>query len=165
MSVTIRGSGQIVQQVVSATKTDMFATTSTSYVDVTGVTVNITPSSASSKMLVMVTGYFGGGGGANGFAYGIVLRNGTTLPVGDARGSAQQTGMDLSVFNAGNITDAAHSFAYTYLDSPATTSSITYKLQVKATVNTLNIGGSNSTSDGNRSNTPTMITVMEISGA
>jgi len=164
MAITLSGSGQVPVQVISTTKTSMFSTTSTSYVDVTGVSVNITPSSASNKVLIIVNGYFGGGPSSTAFGYGVVLRNGTTLPVGDARGSAQQTGMDLSVFNAGNLSEAAHSFTYMYLDSPSTTSAITYKLQVKATINTLNIGGSNSTSDGNRSNTPTMITVMEISG-
>jgi len=43
-----------VLQVVSATKTDTFSTSSTSFVDVTGLTANITPSSTSSKIMVFV---------------------------------------------------------------------------------------------------------------
>jgi hypothetical protein len=41
-----------VLQVVSTTKTDTFTTTSTSFTDITGMSVSITPSSASNKILV-----------------------------------------------------------------------------------------------------------------
>jgi hypothetical protein len=41
-----------VLQVVQTTKTDTFTTTSTSFTDVTGLSVSITPSSASSKILI-----------------------------------------------------------------------------------------------------------------
>ena len=40
-------------QVVQATKNDVFSTTSTSYVDVTGLSVDITPASSSNKVLVI----------------------------------------------------------------------------------------------------------------
>ena len=43
-----------VLQVVQTVKTDTFATTSTSFVDITGVSVAITPSSTSSKILIQV---------------------------------------------------------------------------------------------------------------
>ncbi len=43
-----------VLQVVQTTKTDTFSTTSTSFTDITGMTVNITPSSTSNKVLVLV---------------------------------------------------------------------------------------------------------------
>ena len=39
-------------QVVSTTKTDTFSTTSTSYVDITGLSVSITPTSTSSKIFI-----------------------------------------------------------------------------------------------------------------
>jgi hypothetical protein len=41
-----------VLQVVQANKQDMTSTTSTSYVDISGLSVNITPSSSSNKILV-----------------------------------------------------------------------------------------------------------------
>jgi hypothetical protein len=43
-----------VLQVVSTVKTDTFTTVSSSYVDVTGLSVSITPTSATSKILVLV---------------------------------------------------------------------------------------------------------------
>ena len=42
-----------VVQTVSATKTDHFETTNTSFTDITGMSVSITPSSSSNKILVM----------------------------------------------------------------------------------------------------------------
>ena len=47
------GVGGKVLQVVSVAKTDTFSTTSNSFVDVTGLTLNITPSATSSKILVL----------------------------------------------------------------------------------------------------------------
>ena len=49
---TIVNSTGSILQVAQATKTDTFTTTSTSFTDITGMTVNITPSSASNKVLV-----------------------------------------------------------------------------------------------------------------
>jgi hypothetical protein len=153
-----------VLQVVSVTKTDFFSTSSMSYVDVSGASATITPSSSSSKILVMITGGCAGGGGDNAFGYGVVVRNSTQIAIGDSRGSAQRCSLDLALANAGSFVDYAKNFSIAVLDSPATTSATTYKLQVKSTVNTLGIGGSFSTSDGNRSNVPTIITLMEIAG-
>ena len=51
---TITGGGRILQ-VLQTVKTDIFTTTSTSFVDVTGFTASITPSSATSKILVTAT--------------------------------------------------------------------------------------------------------------
>jgi hypothetical protein len=164
MPVTLRGSGQVPVQVIQTVKTDTFTTTSSAFVDVTGVSATITPTSASNRVLVTITGGASSAGPTNGFGYGVVVRNSTEIAIGDARGSAQRASFDLSNANAGNIQDYAKTFCITFLDSPATTSAVVYKLQAKATVNNLVIGGSASTSDGNRSNLPTIITVMEISG-
>jgi hypothetical protein len=153
-----------VLQVVSVTKTDFFSTTSSSFIDVTGVSATITPSSASSKVLVMVSGGAGAGGSPNQFGYGVILRDSTQIAIGDSRGSATRCSFDLARGSDGGTefdSNAKH-FAINFLDSPSTTSAVTYKLQVKATVNTLAIGGSTNTSDGNRSNLPTIITLMEI---
>jgi hypothetical protein len=155
-----------VLQVVSTTKTDFFSTASSSYVDATGVSASITPSSLSNKILVTITGGCGSSGNPNGFAYGVILRGSTQIGIGDSRGSAQRCSLDLSLgtLSGTGIQDFAKPFAFVLLDSPSTTSSVTYKLQVKATVASIGIGGSWSTADGNRSNIPTIITLMEIKG-
>ena len=41
-----------VLQVVTATKTDSFSSTSSSYTDLTGITANITPASTSNKVMI-----------------------------------------------------------------------------------------------------------------
>ena len=67
-----------VLQVVSTTKTDFFSTTSTTYVDVTGLSATITPSSTSSKILVSVTGA-SSGSADNSFGYAVLLRDSTQI--------------------------------------------------------------------------------------
>jgi hypothetical protein len=83
--LTYRGTGSVLQ-VVSNTKTDTFSTSSTSFVDVTGLSVSITPTSATSKIFIS----FMFNGGVDTAAQGInmiLVRNSTAICVGDAAGS------------------------------------------------------------------------------
>lgn len=153
-------SGSVIQ-VASATKTDAFTTTSTSYVDITGLSVSITPTSTSSKVLVSYSVHGQGVGGTNmGF---IQIVRGSTA-VGNADGAGNRPGVgsvlpELSGYVFGITSNS-------YLDSPNTTSSTTYKLQVKSnTANTLYIN--RSVTDGDLATIPratSSITVMEIAG-
>jgi hypothetical protein len=68
--------------VVQVTEIDSFATTSTTYVDVPGITATITPSSATAKVLVMLTGVLGVSGTVSNTANVQVLRDAT--PIGNA---------------------------------------------------------------------------------
>ena len=73
--------------------------------------------------------------------------------------------MGASLRNGGGASDnVSRSFNSTILDSPNTTSSTTYKLQLIATYGTVCIGGSSTSIDANRVSVPTFITVMEIAG-
>jgi hypothetical protein len=149
-----------VLQVVSVTKTSFFSTSSSTYVDVTGVSAAITPQSTTSKIYITISG--AGTSSANStFGYCVVLRGSTQIALGDSRGSAQRCSFDLGLPYS-NPQDKGMAFSFSYLDSPSTTSAVTYKLQLKKTIGTVGIGGSYSTSDGNRSNSPTIITLMEI---
>jgi hypothetical protein len=153
-----------VLQVVSTIKTDTFTTTSGSYVDVTGLSVNITPTSASNKILVVVSVNYGGGTNSYGFAQ--LVRNGTPIGLGDSDG-ASRTECTFPLQTANTASDAAKlmNSSVTILDSPATTSAITYKVQALSgyTSTTLSINRSennpNDTYSGLSSST---ITVMEI---
>lgn len=114
-----------VVQVKSTTKTDIFTTTSTSYVDITGFSVSITPTSASNKILVMFTTTIGCDL-ATVFVPLRLVRNSTAIDIGDAAGSrVQATG------GAGRVNDVSDTYSINgiYLDSPATTSAVTYKVQ------------------------------------
>ena len=117
------GGGKVLQ-VVSTHWTGSFSTASASYVDVTNGSLAITPSSASSKVL-FIGSWYAKGQGANDQNGGDlrIVRGATEIDepgfVYALLGSnSQQFGIQAAV--------GAH-----YLDSPATTSSTTYKIQIK----------------------------------
>jgi hypothetical protein len=114
-----------VLQVVSTTKTDKFTTTSSSAVDITGLSVTITPTSASSKILIVTNMNYGGN--TNLYGAFFVVRNSTNVVVGTYP-TGNQTAATFGVgqpFDTYKIDCGSH----TYLDSPNTTSAITYKVQ------------------------------------
>ena len=157
-------SGKVLQ-VVQTIKTDYFSTTSGSYTDVTGASVSITPSSASNKVLIIINGEYGGDTEST-FGYLKVLRGATDLSVGDSRGSSQRATMSAALRSGGGTSfTVTRSFGCNILDTPNTTSSTTYKIQIKVTEGgPVSIGGTTSTSDGNRSSVPTFLTAIEIAG-
>lgn len=110
-----------VLQVVQAYKNDVFSTSSASLVDVTGLSLSITPSSTSSKILLMVSVDVGSAGDA------IVqlLRNGTAITNGTAGTVVNGFGQC-----AGSYVNQIFSLVNNYLDSPASSSAITYKVQI-----------------------------------
>ena len=117
------GAGARIGQVVSTLKTDTFTTSSTSFVDITGLSVSITPTLATSKVLVTFT--VQGASATNKTSYMQLLRGATAIAIGDAAGSRSQSTV-LIRNNEDNVTDTV---SIMFLDSPATTSATTYKLQ------------------------------------
>jgi len=154
------GVGGKVLQVVSTTKTDTFSTSSTSFVDVTGLSVSITPSSASNKILVIASIYAGNN---TQYSHARLVRGSTAICIGDAN-SSNTRGSFNNFYTGDNNT--YKSGTQNYLDSPATTSSTTYKIQIatggSGTIY-LNYGGATDT-DAARGRTASTITVMEIAG-
>jgi hypothetical protein len=114
-------------QVVSATKTDTQSTSAASWVDVGSLSLSITPSRSSNKILLIAQlTVSNSGGAAFSYCYFRFTRSGTAVGVGDAAGSRlQTTGQIQSV-----STDSSQSGHIQFLDSPSTTSAITYKVQV-----------------------------------
>jgi hypothetical protein len=150
-------SGKILQ-VVQTIKTDTFSTTSGSLTDITGMSVSITPSSASSKVLIQYT--LGQLIHNSGSVIGVALLKGSTV-VG-----AGATAGNRILVSTGAINDADRGgpHAYTFLDSPATTSATTYKLQIYVNGgNTVYLNRSATDSDSTTYNrSAATITVMEI---
>jgi transcriptional regulator with XRE-family HTH domain len=105
-------------QVVSTTKTDTFSTASSSFVDITGLSVSITPTSASSKILVMA--HITAGVSANS-GYNLLLRDSTIILQGDAASSRPR----ISVAVMNTSTYEMQTTPVVFLDSPSTTSSAT----------------------------------------
>ena len=152
----VTGLGKI-GQVLSTTKTDSFQSTATSVTDITGLSVAITPTSTSSKVLVMVHGNVSDGGPTYEAAMKM-FRDSTEICKGD-NGSATNIGFDNARRNSGG--NESKKFSMTFLDSPNTTSSTTYKIAVKVdqSGSTFNF---NRTASSNNSSLVSTITVMEI---
>ena len=116
----LRGAFRILQ-VVSAAYSTQTSSSTTSYAD-TGLSVSITPSSSSSKVLIIVdqAGCYKSTGSSGSALNLKLLRDSTDLVQFLHAGGFTNTNSDLIFGNTG----------YVYLDSPATTSAITYKTQL-----------------------------------
>lgn len=142
---SIGSGGGKVLQVVNATYSTSTGNATSTYAD-TGLSATITPTSATSKVLVFVSqnGIYKTNGNANNATNLALLRGASVIVTFET-----YTGSTL----AANYTTQASST--TYLDSPATTSATTYKTQFKNPANaaTVFVQGDSATST---------ITLMEI---
>lgn len=152
----LRGAFRILR-VEQAVKTDTFSTNSSSFVDITGLSVTITPQSNTSKFLLfaLVNGGSGGSIGALRFAGG----NSGNF-VGAAAGSRTRGAAEINEINASLIA----SVPMLYLDSPATASAITYKVQVRSSSGDLYVNRSHTDTDSaNLTRAASCLIVCEVS--
>ena len=155
---TAVAAGGKVLQVVSVAKTDIFSTSSSTFTDITGMAATITPSSVSSKILLLVQLSMGaeqqlritGGNAAN--------------YIGDAFGSRTRATVGYRMYLTNEFLGLTQSIGITYLDSPATASAVTYQIQVRST--TGGVAFLNRPTDSTDSATYTVgassITLMEV---
>jgi hypothetical protein len=126
--------------VVQAVKTDTFSTSSTTFADVTGLSVTITPTSATAKVLVIVNVQVG---------FTTTVANRTFHWTLDRSGNL--TGTDGFLFLDSSVSTSAEQLyagSIAYLDSPASATAQTYKVRSKvsnaedaAFVNRVGVGG------------------------
>ena len=126
-----------VLQIQSSAKLDAFTTTSVAFVDITGTDQNgsgsiwcvkITPSATSSKILVNCSIIWSFGTQGNTASYARILRDSTHIGVNSSVGSSA----------SGAYCQGGETFHYyynrreshTFLDSPSSTSELTYKFQM-----------------------------------
>ena len=145
-------------QVVSTTKTDTFSMASATFGDVTGLSVSITPTFATSKILVISN--LNWGGSANDIFICRLLRDSTVISAGDAAGSRSPGYSGMRTASADNMVTSS----VTFLDFPATTSATTYKIQVRVgSGNTVYVNRTaNDTDIAPFQRAVSSITVMEI---
>ena len=152
-------------QVLSTAKTNTFSSTSTSYTDITGYSVAITPSSTSSK--IFIQGFLSvsvNSWNTNGSFFQLV--RGSTNILTSSGSSAN--GSFSYAHEAGSESASKKGIApagFCFLDSPSSTSEITYKVQGKTTSGTngefyINYNGN----AGVNFSATSVITVMEVSG-
>ena len=156
-----RGAGAILQ-VVQTFKNDSFSTTSTSYVDITGFSVTITPSSTSNKILLLNFAGISTSGGSS-VQWMNLLRGSTAI----AQPSVS-TGFSSTATNYPQSIGNMVPWSYSFLDSPNTTSATTYAVGLRnpssiTRVVYLNRGVTDTDSTYYPRGTTT-ITLMEISG-
>jgi hypothetical protein len=132
---TPAGGGGKVLQVVQGTTTTNASNSTNTFVD-TGLTANITPSSATSKILVLIQhmGYKSSGNVGN--ALNVRLNRAGTDIYNMCQPAGATNSLQLNFFMVSGV----------YLDSPNSTSSLTYKTRFANDVNTaavdINIGAS-----------------------
>ena len=164
MSVTISGSGQIIKQVVQTVLTNAVTGSSAvpTFIDITGLSATITPTSASNKILVRLDSWVSVSSSAYG-TLGRLVRDSTPIALGDARGSSTRGTFGTQYQNSPSY---ASFFGGQFMDSPATTSAVTYKVQwCMEGSGTSTIGGCYGTSASYMSSTPTVLTLMEVAYA
>jgi hypothetical protein len=141
------GGGKVLQVVNTTYSTEVASTTNT-FVD-TGLTATITPSSATSKILVIVS------------QMGVSKSGSTRMHLKLLRGATDILQMsDINAYTGASDFNNIGSVTSSYLDSPATTSATTYKTQFCSNQNVSVVYVQNySTTAGNSVST---ITLMEI---
>ena len=146
-----------VLQVVSLTSDSTFSTTSSTQQN-TGVSLAITPTSSTSKVLVIVTASLGGT--ASSLPACGIRRNTTIIGAGTAVGlrRSASSGNGLGEISTVETTPITH------LDSPATTAATTYHIIINARSGfTANINRSNTNANNTYTVNPvSSITLMEI---
>ena len=122
-------------QVVQAVKNDTFSSNSASWVDITGLSLSITPSATSSKFFITAN-FVTSHSIANSLGVKL-LRDSTAIYQGDD--TQTRKGTSSWQYVAGSNRNVG-SNSFQYVDSPNTTSATTYKLQIWATGGTAYIG-------------------------
>lgn len=159
VTVPTGGFGKILQ-VKQVVKTNTATINTTTWTTPSGLSVTITPSSTSSKILILCDVKFQGSAGTT-TAQGRIVRGSTAIYIGDASGSRPRA-MVQNYWNAEGYHNPTSGGIF--LDSPATTSAVTYSFQAKSeNTNTTWINRTqndrNSTSDSRNASS---ITVMEV---
>lgn len=142
-------------QAISATKVDGFTTVSTSYVDVSGLSLSITPTRVSSKILVTV--HTNVANSASAWSFIQLYRGSTAIHTSTAGGS--------NATFSGNLASAGASemipVSFAYLDSPATLLPVTYKIMARGDNATVTTSINRRASDTNLGSASSIV-IMEI---
>ena len=140
---TLTAPGHVLQVILGSTSSEV--THSTSYAD-TGLSASITPSSTSNKILIMVNQHCFTAGDSGGSIK--ILRDSTSI---------YTPGESYAFYFDGASIDARQYHSFNYLDSPSSTSAITYKTQGRAY-------NSNAFKTQNGGYFTSFITLMEVAG-
>ena len=158
-SATSTGKILQVQQTVG---TGTYSTNSQTYGDV--ITCAITPASTSNKIIcIYKIGLSTANGGYSGAAR--LVRDSTAIYVGDAAGNRIQASSHFVADSDGIGQVKIHDQTGTFMDSPSTTSAITYRLQFRSDYSGTYVYAGQSKQDSDytyRGRVPTSLLLMEV---
>lgn len=164
---TILNSTGSILQVVQSTKTNTFSTSSGtgSPATITGFSASITPTSSSNKVLVYV--HFGQVSGSSDTTWGIFMfRNGVKIYSGDVASNRAVGSIAGGIPSSGG-TWRGNPASIMYLDSPSSTSSVTYTFSLGTNGGStvyINQDGRDTDSGNDATRTASSIILMEVSG-
>ena len=168
VSGTFNGGGII--QVKQTVKTDVYSESLNAHTTASAdaMQVAITPTRSDSKILILISAHGSSsywGSSCCGAWQGFLMRNGSILVQGDADGSRQRMTMRSGDSDSGNVEEPLN---FNYLDSPATTSAVTYGVRLHNSDNGsatlyLNRSDDDDNSQTTITRTVSTITAMEVS--
>ena len=145
-------------QVVQTVKTDTASHDTNTWTDISGLSLSITPASTSNKILIS----FHGSGSTSNIGFIRLLRDSTEIGSGGSAGSRVSCAC---MFHRSGDSNLLESFGNSYLDSPSSTSALTYKLQWRDESGTIYLNRSvNDTNSIAGSRTSSVITATEVAG-
>ena len=126
-TLAVGDTGKILQ-VVQAVKTDTASSNTATFADLSGLSVSITPASTSNKILVSCNIHVSGR--QDSFQAFKVFRDSTAIGLGTA-GSNSQTNASFGTqaINTGSAQYGLRTGNFEFLDTPSSTSALTYKIQ------------------------------------
>lgn len=159
----VQASSAKVLQVVQTVKTDVFTAAAGSWVAITGLSASITPSSTSSKILIMATVSFGTRA-ASDYDVGFALYKNSSVITG-ATGDAAGSRTRVSFSGASRADYELNNGSMNYIDLPASTSSQTYAIYGRYNGGTMYINRCYfDNDDAGTERGISTITLMEIAG-
>jgi hypothetical protein len=117
-----------VLNVYTANKSNTQATVGGSWVDISGLSINLTPRFSTSRFLIKYSVTMGMNTQHNQMSIRLV-RNGGLIAIGDADGSRER--VTAGTQDSGAIHGATYCMTGQFVDSPATAGSIEYKIQFR----------------------------------
>ena len=161
LDASLIGGGKV-GQVVQTHFTTQSQMSSSSFAAISGCTVDITPSATSSKVFVMISLC----AGVNQASYGFFKLYRDSTLIGSGSDSSNRIGCNFSISqnDGDNTSDGVKQVNYQYLDSPSSTSALTYTVQASTFNNsTITYNKTPDNSDNGRTaQGSSTITVIEV---
>jgi hypothetical protein len=168
----LNSTGSILQ-VVHTQLTTSFSGTSTQtgtgyYIDVTGLSATITPTSSSNKILILTNMYIGNTTASSGYQQHFrIKRNGTAIILGAGEGGRPTSTGRINMYSF--TTYSMMQFSGVHYDSPSSTSALTYQIALGgysgSPIVYVNRSETWQNSANNYDSTPvSTLTLMEVSG-